>query len=363
MRAVSGRLGRFGAAHGDVWSLILRMDDIRWLSGFTGGTGQLVVGPLGNAAWLFVDGRYVERAESDVARAGSSVSVVPVVNGASFTEEISRTVDGSPLVVDPDHLTAAHLTALRAAFDVTVQATKMDELRRVKDDDEISTMARAASIADRALAAVLSDGICGLTEKQVRNRLDHMMREFGADTTGFDTIVATGSNGARPHHEPTDTEIAEGHAVVIDMGAEVDGYRSDMTRTIRVGAWSVEMQKMYDTVIESQAAGVAAIRAGVQGKAVDAAVRTVFVREGVEHEYVHGTGHGVGLYIHEQPILSARCEAVLSADEVVTVEPGLYRKGVGGVRIEDQVVVTDTGCRILTLSPKELSCPRSQRTT
>jgi Xaa-Pro aminopeptidase len=188
------------------------------------------------------------------------------------------------------------------------------------------------------------------------------MREKGADNVGFDTIVATGANGARPHHEPSDAVIESGHGVVIDFGAELDGYRSDMTRTIQVGEWCLEYQHMYDTVREAQFAGVRAVTAGVAGSQIDAAVRSIFAREGLEHEYVHGTGHGIGLYIHEEPILSPRCSAVLQANEVVTVEPGLYRGGVGGVRIEDQVVVTGTECRILTLSPKELSCPRSPRT-
>lgn len=356
------RLGRFRAACDEPWSLVLRLDDIRWLTGFTGGTAQLLVGQGGSEAWILVDGRYVERAASEIDKAGTSVTVVPVMNGATFVEEIARIVGGSPVGVDEDHLTAGHLRALEKSLRVRIAPTPMDQLRRVKDHDEIAAMAKAASIADRALQGVVADGICGLSEKQVRNRLDHAMRELGADTTGFDTIVATGSNGARPHHEPTDAVVADGDAVVIDMGAEVDGYRSDMTRTIMVGRWSAELQRMYDIVIEAQAAGVAAVRAGAHGRDVDAAVRAVFAREGVEHEYVHGTGHGVGLYIHEQPILSPRCEAILGVDEVVTVEPGLYRKGVGGVRIEDQVVVTGTGCRILTLSPKELSCPRSPRT-
>lgn len=360
---VRDRIPRLRAASAAPWTLLLRLEDIRWLSGFTGGTGQMVVGPSESDAWLFVDGRYVERAHAELSGSGAAVTVVPVMNGATFTEEIGRTVGSRSISVDPDHLTASHLMNLQKILDVRTDPTSMDELRRVKDPLEIETMARAASIADAALQSVVADGLCGLTEKQVRNRLDQLMRELGADTTGFDTIVATGANGARPHHEPTDTVIADGDAVVIDMGAEVDGYRSDMTRTVMVGRWSTEMKKMYDTVIEAQAAGVSAVRDGVAGKMVDAAVRAVFAREGVEHEYVHGTGHGVGLYIHEQPILSPRCEAVLGIDEVVTVEPGLYRKGVGGVRIEDQVVVTGTGCRILTLSPKELSCPRSPRTT
>ena len=188
------------------------------------------------------------------------------------------------------------------------------------------------------------------------------MFDHGADDVSFPTIVAAGPNASRPHHEPGDRIIVNGDAVIIDMGASVHGYRSDMTRTVLIGDVGEEIREMHGIVREAQQAGVDAVRAGVGGADVDRAVRDVFARYGTEHEYLHGTGHGVGLVIHEQPILGPRCSATLLAGEVVTVEPGLYRVGVGGVRIEDLVVVTDTGCRILTQTPKELSCPQSART-
>lgn len=341
--------------------LVLRLEDIRWLTGFTGSTAFAVVHRDSGAIDLFVDSRYVERAHFELKRHGSDARVVQTEVGKSLSETLMAHVSGD-LAVDLHHVSAAKYKELSDSFRITEEVGVFNQLRRVKDDGEIAVMEHAASIADRALAHVMRDGVLGDTEKQVRNRLDAALRDFGADTVSFDTIVATGVNGARPHHEPSDAVIENGHAVVIDMGAEVDGYRSDMTRTIKVGVWGADIAAMYRIVKEAQAAGVAAVRDGVMGSAVDAKVREVFQREGVEDEYLHGTGHGVGLYIHEEPILSPRCSAVLAAGEVVTVEPGLYRKGVGGVRIEDQVVVTGTGCRILTLSPKELSCPRSQQT-
>ncbi len=341
--------------------LVLRLEDIRWLTGFTGSTAYMVIHRDTSTVDLFVDGRYVERAHHEIQRAGSAVHIVEVESGKTLAEMLTSSVTGD-LAIDFHHVTAARYKDLASVFHVVEEVGVFNQLRRIKDESEIALMERAALIADQALAVVLRDRIFGDTEKQVRNRLDAAMRELGADTVSFDTIVATGANGARPHHEPTDAVIEDGHAVVIDMGAEIDGYRSDMTRTIRVGEWSPEIESMFHIVREAQAAGVHTVCDGVVGSTVDGAVREVFRREGVEHEYLHGTGHGVGLYIHEEPILSPRCDAVLSAGEVVTVEPGLYRKGVGGVRIEDQVVVTGTGCRILTLSPKELSCPRSQQT-
>ena len=360
--SISPRIGRLSAIDGADHILVLRIEDIRWLTGFTGGTAQLLVHRADSRATLFVDGRYAERANDEIQSSGAPVDVCLVTSGQNADEVMASLVCKSEVAVDLQHITAARFQSLQERLALVAEPTSLDFLRRVKDEEEISLMARAAAIADIALQSVVADGIYGRTEKQLRNRLDSLMRENGADNVGFDTIVATGPNGARPHHEPTDTVIEDGHGVVIDFGAELNGYRSDMTRTIRVGDWSAEYRSLFDTVMEAQAAGVRAVTAGVVGSTVDAAVRAIFAREGVEHEYVHGTGHGIGLYIHEEPILSPRCTAVLHANEVVTVEPGLYRGVVGGVRIEDQVVVTGSECRILTLSPKELSCPRSPRT-
>ena len=359
---ISSRIIRLAAMSGADHVLVLRTEDIRWLTGFTGGTSQLLVHRASSSATLFVDGRYLERAQSEVQRSGAPVEIHLIDSREGIDAAFALRVGAEEVETDLSHITAARWMSLGEKLSLVSRATALDEMRRVKETWEIDLMASAASIADHALQSVISDGICGVTEKQVRNRLDALMKEMGADDVGFDTIVASGPNGARPHHEPTDALIEAGHGVVIDFGAEIDGYRSDMTRTIRIGEWSQEYQVMYDIVREAQSAGVLAVTSGAIGSQVDAAVRAVFAREGLEHEYVHGTGHGIGLYIHEEPILSPRCTAVLQSNEVVTVEPGLYRGGVGGVRIEDQVVVTGTQCRILTLSPKELSCPRSPQT-
>jgi Xaa-Pro aminopeptidase len=357
---VSGRLARLAETSSP--QLVLRMEDIRWLTGFTGGTAQLVVDPSSLRAWLLVDGRYTERAESEIVKAQAEVEIVSVQSGTTFTDAVASLPIGNEISVDPAHLTAAHYTLLQSKFVVHAVQNNVDDLRRIKNDDEVEVMSQAASIADAALQEVVSDGLLGKSEREIRNQLDYLMRRGGADDVGFQTIVATGSNGARPHHEPTDTVIESGHGVVIDMGALVDGYRSDMTRTVLVGVVPNEYRIMFDVVRSAQQAGLDAVTAGVLGSDVDAAVRKVFSEAGLEHEFVHGTGHGIGLFIHEPPILSPRCNAVLGAGEVVTVEPGLYRKGVGGVRVEDLVVVTDTTCRILTLTPKDLTCPRSQQT-
>lgn len=235
--------------------------------------------------------------------------------------------------------------------------------RRSKDPDALALTELCARIADDAVAAVLAAGLEGRTERQVQSDLDSAMAGFGAESVSFPTIVAAGPNGAEPHHVPGDRVIRGGDAVVIDVGACVSGYRSDMTRTVFVGEPSAEFAEMRAIVHEAQSAGLAEVCGGNNASAVDAAVRRVFSAHGVEHEYLHLTGHGVGLVIHEHPILGPTCNAVLQAGEVVTVEPGLYRVGTGGVRIEDLVVVTESGCRILTKTPKEPSCPPSAQTT
>lgn len=357
----SGRLEKFCDTDGSDDVLVSRIQDIRWLTGFTGSTAHCVVQRDKKRGTLFVDGRYFERACTEVSHAHASVDVRLISHALSFEDALKKLVRGS-LGVNPRHVTAQQLRDLSAIVSVVDEDEHLDQLRRIKDEQEIHLMERAAHIADEALQMVVADGLVGKTEKQIRNQLEYVMRSRGADGPGFSTIVATGINGASAHHEPTDAVVENGHGVVIDMGAEIDGYRSDMTRTVMVGSVGDEYQKMYDIVRQAQQAGLDAVRAGVRGAEVDAAVRVVFSAYGYEHEFTHGTGHGIGLYIHEFPILSPRCTAVLQAHEVVTVEPGLYRGGVGGVRIEDQVVVTDTGCRILTLSPKELSCPQSPQT-
>lgn len=357
---VAGRIESYCLTDGPRHVLVLRQQDVRWLTGFTGGTSQLVVDRENRSGVLLVDGRYFARAQHEIDQAEASVEVI-CTDSERTALDVYASLGISTLGTHPRYITAEHVRMLAESVQLVDEGDHLDELRRIKNSFEISLMERAAAIADAALMSVVVDGICGKTEKQVRNRLEFLMREEGADRPSFDTIVATGPHGASAHHEPTDAVIEAGHGVVIDMGAEIDGYRSDMTRTVLVGDVSLEYRQMWDLVHEAQSDARETVRSGVLGSAVDAAARAVFRRAGVEHEFVHGTGHGIGLYIHETPILSPRCAAVLQTNEVVTVEPGLYRGGVGGVRIEDQVVVTDTHCRILTLSPKELSCPQSPR--
>lgn len=358
---VSSRLAGVEVSHPGAYLLVSDPLDIRWLTGFTGSTSRLVVSSGSEEAWLFVDGRYIERAHAEVEAGRAGVSVVECDHGESAEDAMSRVLGRVDLIVDPGRTTVAMHARLGCDFAVVLGSSNIDERRRVKDGAELALIARAAEIADAALLAVVGDGLCGRTEREIRDRLDMLMRGAGADDVSFPTIVAAGVNGARPHHEPTETVVAPGDLVTIDMGSLVEGYHSDMTRTVMVGSARPDMTHLLDLVREAQEVAVSQVRTGVTGREIDRAARAVFESHDVGHEYVHGTGHGVGLAIHEKPILNARCETVLLDGEVVTVEPGLYRGGVGGARIEDLLVVTGGSRRSLTTSPKDLSCPPSPR--
>ncbi len=225
-------------------------------------------------------------------------------------------------------------------------------LREVKDHEEIAKIRRAAEITDRALQQVLSLLKPGTTEKELVWMLESAMRDLGADGPAFSTGVGAGPHGARPHHSATDRRIEEGEPVVIDMGAKVDGYCADLTRTVVLGEPTPLFRERYNLVLTAQRAALDAIRPGVSGKEADAAARDVIAAAGAGEAFFHGLGHGVGLLIHEAPSLGQASEDTLQPGQIVTVEPGVYFDGWGGIRIEDLAVVTESGIEILSNSPK-----------
>ena len=229
----------------------------------------------------------------------------------------------------------------------------VEALRLVKDDGEIARIAEAARIADEALAALRPMLGQGVTEKEFQLDLDFTMRRLGAHDVSFETIVGSGPNGAKPHARPTDRRIVGGDLVVLDFGALYDGYHSDMSRTVMVGDPTPTQGRMLEIVAASQAAGVDAVEAGVDGVEVDRVCRDVIAEAGWGDAFLHGTGHGVGLAIHEEPRVSVSSTATLAVGHCVTVEPGVYLPEHGGVRIEDTLVVTPTGNRRLTNAPKD----------
>jgi Xaa-Pro aminopeptidase len=236
-------------------------------------------------------------------------------------------------------------------------------LRRRKSEPEIQRMEMAASATDAALSEVEPMLVLGLTERDIRDELDYRMRKHGAEFTSYDTIVASGPNAARPHHRPVGRKIIEGDSVVIDVGGLVDGYHSDMTRTYLIGEVDPVLSEMHEVVSASQLLGLSHVRAGVLAQDVDRQCRDFIAEAGFGSEFSHSTGHGVGLQIHEMPWVRNGFAEPLEVGEVVTVEPGVYREGLGGVRIEDLVVVTQSGCRILTHTKKDRKCLQFQLTT
>ena len=334
--------------------LVSALPNIRYLTGFTGSAGLLLVEPDG---LLFVsDGRYAEQAAQQLAAAGVDARIE--ISGTGQKEIVADAAARFGRI----GLEATAVTwgqQRRYADDWFPEAELVpteglvEALREKKDTGEVARIERAAQIADAALAEVRPRLLERLSEREFGLELDIAIRRLGAEDTSFETIVASGPNGAKPHHRPGDRTIVPGDLVVLDFGALVDGYCSDMSRTVMVGEPSATQARMLEVVAASQQAGVEAVRAGVEASAVDRACREVIEAEGWGDAFLHGTGHGVGLLIHEDPRVAATSAATLQTGHVVTVEPGVYLPEHGGVRVEDTVVVTDDGCRTLTLAPKE----------
>jgi Xaa-Pro aminopeptidase len=335
--------------------LVTNLTNIRYLTGFTGSAALLLVSEEGIV--FVTDGRYGQQAEDQLGAAGVVAAIE--VSGDKQREALAGAVAAAGVArlgLEADAVTwAAQRTYDTTWFpDVDLVPTTglVAGLRLVKDDGELARIAAACSVADVALAEVRHRLAEAPTEAEFGHELDLAMRRHGADDVSFETIVASGPNGAKPHHRPGGRRITEGDLVVLDFGALVDGYHSDMTRTMAVGELSATQQRMYDVVLEAQAAGVRAVAEGVAAREVDRACRSVIEAAGWGEAFLHGTGHGVGLDIHEDPRVGKAATAMLASRSVVTVEPGVYLPEHGGVRIEDTVVVTPDGCRPVTLTHK-----------
>ena len=340
--------------------------NVRWLTGLESSNAWVVL----DADRLVVgtDGRYAEQARSRLGQAGIPGEVRVAASAAELRAELIRACAGASRVgFEAAAVTVAELARWEADGASGWRATTgvVERARRRKDATEIALIRRACELADAALAATLPSLVPGRSEAEVRNRLEATMRDLGADGPSYETIVAAGpEHAARPHHRPGTRRLEAGDLVIIDVGALLDGYHSDMTRTYVVGAApTAEQLERYELVHAAQAAGLAAVRHGIAGREVDQACRAVIAEAGCAEWFVHGTGHGVGLDIHEDPYNTATSDDVLAEGDVVTVEPGVYRVGFGGIRIEDLVVVTSDGCQLLTAAPKDSPCLPSPPTT
>jgi len=328
--------------------LVTDLVNVNYLTGFGGTNGACVCGP--DARVFLTDFRYTERAEAEV----DGWEVVTAKD--DWLGEIASHLSGQAGF--EDHKMAVRTLGkleekLPEGVKLEGAGGAVEKLRRVKDEDELAAIAAAAELADDVWRRALEDGLAGHTELAVARTAEARMRELGAEPS-FPAIVAAGPNGALPHAEPGEREIGRGELVVFDMGAKLDGYCSDGTRTFATGEPGEGAREVYELVREAQQEALDSVRAEARAEAVDGVARERIAAAGHGERFGHGLGHGVGLEVHEEPRVSQRSEDVLAAGEVVTIEPGVYLPGKFGVRIEDLVVVTEDGHRNLSGLPKQL---------
>ena len=329
--------------------LVTKLVNVRYLTGFSGSAGILLIG---TEDLLFTDSRY------DVQSAREVPDCRRVIPAPGEEKVLAREVMAAgigKLAVEATHVTldqAKQWLEQMPAVSFVETTGVVEQLRKVKDQTEVEKLRRAASFGDEGLAALLGRLKEGMTETEVAAELEDTMRRAGSDGLSFPTIVAFGESAAEPHHRPGDRTLKRGDLVKLDFGATYDGYHSDMTRTISFGPPDPELAKIYEIVRRAQQAGVDAVASGKNAGAVDDAARSIVEQAG--YSFGHGTGHGCGLEVHEAPGVRRGSDDVLTSGMAVTVEPGIYLPELGGVRIEDLVVVTDGACDVLTRSPKEL---------
>jgi Xaa-Pro aminopeptidase len=325
--------------------LILNETNIRYLTGFTGGDGALLAGP--DWMTLLVDGRYTTQAGIET----TNLEIVEFKTRVEGISSVLRARDVRSMGFESSSVSYGEYLKLRDSLpNVSLQplASRLDFLRAVKDDDEVAEIKKAIKIAEKALTDVKSLIKPGVTEAKLAVELECRMRRGGAGNISFDTIVATGPNGALPHATPGFRRVATGDFVLIDYGAVSNGYHSDETRMFCVGAPSKKQRDVYGFVLEAHDRAIMAIREGASCGEIDKIARSFLEEKGMARYFTHGAGHGAGLDVHEAPRLSAGRTDLLEAGMVVTVEPGVYFPGEWGVRIEDMVLVKKDGCEVLT---------------
>ena len=338
--------------------LVTKLANVRYLTGFTGSAAMLLV--AAHDALFVTDGRYTEQSKEQLAAASVDAEVrieIGLTAAAQQAALAAMTAPGSRLGLEDHSVTWADQRGFVATFagvELVPAGALVEDLRRVKDPGEVDRIRRACAIADDAFQALLPRLADGVTERQFALELEFAMRERGASGNSFDPIIAAGPNGAKPHARPSDRVIGRNELVVCDFGCIVDGYCSDMTRTVSLGDPGPDARHLYSVVLASQQAGRALVSADVACSDIDRASRDVIAEAGWADAFSHSTGHGVGLEIHEAPRVAATGRDTLVLGDVVTVEPGVYLPGIGGVRIEDTVVVAAAGSEPLTLTPKDL---------
>ena len=325
--------------------------NVRYLTGLSSSNAALLVDPDGDAT-LFTDFRYAQKA--------SALEGVRFVQTArAVIGDLATRLAGQTVGIEAHVLTVASEVQLREGGVETISRTGIVErLRAIKEPEEIGSMREAAAISDRVFAALAEEKFTSRTEVELAWRVRELFHEHGASELAFDTIVAAAENGASPHADVRDVQIPANTLVTIDAGCRVDGYASDCTRTFATGELPDDLARAYDVCLQAQLAGLAAYRPGVSGRDADAAARDVIAAAGWGEQFGHGLGHGIGLEVHEAPSVRAESTDTLETGNVASCEPGIYLPGVGGVRIEDMVLLTDGGSRRLTQASKELTTVR-----
>jgi Xaa-Pro aminopeptidase len=329
--------------------LVTNLVNVRYLTGFTGTNGACVVTP--EERFFLTDFRYVEQAAQEVRE------FERITAGRDLLGDLAGRLRGRAGFDDAHLSVRTHRKLsekLADGVELVPAGGLVERLRAVKDEEELRSMGEAAKLADGVYEYLLERGLAGRTEREVARDLEHELRERGADDPAFPVIVAAEANGALPHATPRDVEIPRGTLVVVDMGARLDGYCSDCTRTFATGDLDGEASEVYELVRAAQEEALGAVRASADCVAVDAVARRTIEAAGHGERFGHGLGHGVGLEVHEEPRLAKTAEGYLVSGNAVTVEPGVYLPGRFGVRIEDLVAVTDDGCEVLTGLPKSL---------
>ncbi|MGO0059937.1 M24 family metallopeptidase [Brevibacillus fluminis] len=333
--------------------LVTNGQNRRYLTGFTGSAGIVLI--THTEAILFVDFRYVEQAQAQA----KGYTIVHLAAKEDIYREVAIRVEElgiKALGFEQSQLSfelyRKYADAVRT--ELVPLSGAVERFRMIKDSAELALIRKAAEISDAAFSHITGFIRPGITELDVANELEFTMRKLGASSSAFDIIIASGARSALPHGVASSKVIEKGDLVTLDFGAYYQGYRSDMTRTLAVGEPREELKNIYQIVLEALERGLAGIKPGITGREADAFTRDFIAQKGFGDKYGHGSGHGLGLDIHEEPFMSTKCDVVLEQGMVLTVEPGIYLPGIGGVRIEDDIVLTENGNERLTSSPKEL---------
>lgn len=332
--------------------LVTHLPNVRYLTGFTGSNGMALAAP--GFTTLFTDPRYTLQASGECS-CKVQIAKGPLSNAAAQTIKRKRL---KRVGFEPTHLSFQSWNLLKellhSGAGLKPVPPVVEQLRTIKSPEEIGRIRASVQANSEAFANGIKKIRAGMSENALAAELEYQMRRRGAQKAAFETIVASGPRTAIVHAQPTERRFAESDVILIDMGAAREGYTSDMTRMVFLGKPSSDMRKIYEAVLKAQLAAIDAVRPGIAASRVDGAARRVLRSEGLEKQFVHSTGHGLGLEIHESPRLGRKDKTPLRAGMIITIEPGVYIEGFGGVRIEDTVLVTDNGSEVLTPTPKEL---------